>query len=139
MVSAFQCPSCGGSMREVDVKSLVCTKNHTFDFTKQGYVNMMTRPTYSHYDKELFEARFHTIIESNLFNEMQKTIANVIKERVDNFHLKYSKVLKKAELNHLVQITPVSWSSVQANIEAFKQQDSAEITVDLEILVGVKK
>jgi 23S rRNA (guanine745-N1)-methyltransferase len=276
-VAAFRCPLCKSSMRVVNFKSLICSKNHTFDFTKQGYVNLMTHPSNSHYKKELFEARHKIIMESNLYTSMHETITKVIKEymdvslkpfmvvdlgcgegshlqrildecmipamtgvgldiskegiamaakRYDNqiwlvgdlakspladqsfhvvlnilspsnykefkrilvedglvikvvprpnylkelrevlfdnnekkvykndqivslfkkhlhlldvFHLCYTKNLKKADLKNLVQMTPLAWSADKARIDAFINRDSAEITVDLDILVGVNK
>lgn len=44
IVDIFRCPICHRSMKVVDFKSLICSNNHTFDFAKQGYVNMLTRP-----------------------------------------------------------------------------------------------
>ncbi|MBA2876233.1 putative RNA methyltransferase [Thermaerobacillus caldiproteolyticus] len=82
-VGVFRCPLCKSSMRVVDFKSLICSKNHTFDFAKQGYINLMTHPSNSHYKKELFEARHKIIMESNLYTSMHETIAKVIKEYMD--------------------------------------------------------
>jgi 23S rRNA (guanine745-N1)-methyltransferase len=276
-VAAFRCPICKSSMRVVDFKSLICSKNHTFDFAKQGYVNLLTRPSNSQYKKELFEARRKIIMESSLYTSMHKTIAKVIKDHTDvsikpfmvvdvgcgegshlqkileecmipamtgvgfdiskegiamaakryenqiwlvgdlanspfadqsfhvilnilspsnykefkrilvedglvikvvprpdylkelrealfddierkvykndqtvslfkkHFHLLDvlnvcdTKKLTKSELKSLVQMTPLAWSRDQARIDAFMNRDSAEITVDLDILVGVKK
>ena len=78
-VAAFRCPLCKSSMRVVDLKSLICSKNHTFDFTKQGYVNLMTRSSTSHYKKELFEARRKIIMESDLYTFVHEAIARSIK------------------------------------------------------------
>lgn len=82
-VAAFRCPLCKSSMRVVDLKSLICSKNHTFDFTKQGYVNLMTRSSTSHYKKELFEARRKIIMESDLYTFVHEAIATSIKEYMD--------------------------------------------------------
>ncbi|WP_342346113.1 putative RNA methyltransferase [Paenibacillus mangrovi] len=49
----FRCPHCEGALKVVDLKSLGCPNNHTFDISKQGYVNLMTRPLNSNYGKEL--------------------------------------------------------------------------------------
>jgi len=85
-VHVFSCPVCNSPMKVVDLKSLICLNNHTFDFAKQGYVNMMTRSVDSHYDKKLFEARQKIIMESNLYKPLHAWVANVIKE-----HLKLTK------------------------------------------------
>lgn len=80
--SIFKCPLCERSINVVDFKSLICARNHTFDFAKQGYVNLLTRPANSHYKKELFEARHNIITETNLYTELQEMITNVIKEQI---------------------------------------------------------
>ena len=54
-VERFRCPHCKGPLKVVDLTSLKCTNNHTFDFAKHGYVNLMSRSSKSHYDKKLFE------------------------------------------------------------------------------------
>lgn len=276
-ISAFKCPLCEGELRVVDLKSLICSNNHTFDFAKQGYINLMTQQSNSHYSKELFEARKNIINDTDLYDEMHKAISNVIKENMDitknpflivdlgsgegshlqwiiencgsemitgvgldiakegivaaaksyekpiwlvgdlakspladhSFHvilnilspsnykefnrmlvhdglvikvvpgsnylkevrealfestakkdyknddtislfkehfklidkitLNYTKILNKEELFNLVRMTPLAWSGDQDRINAFSNQDSAEISIDLEILVGVNK
>src|SRR5699024_12760558 len=67
IVDIFRCPICHRSMKVVDFKSLICSNNHTFDFAKQGYVNMLTRSSNKHYDKNLFDAIQKIIILSNLY------------------------------------------------------------------------
>jgi 23S rRNA (guanine745-N1)-methyltransferase len=275
--SLFKCPFCENSMRVVNDRSLICAKKHTFDFAKQGYVNLLPRPSNSHYTKELFEARHKIIMESNLYTSMHKTITKMIKEHMDVainpftvldlgcgegshlqkivdgckspaitgigldiskesiimaskkykdsiwfvgdlaksplvdesvhvilnilspsnykefkrtlvqdglvikivprpnylkelreflfdktekeiyrndkivslfkkhfylldvFNLSYTMNLNQAELKNLVQMTPLAWSSDKGRINAYINQDSAEITVDLDILIGVNK
>ena len=276
-ISAFKCPLCESEMNVVDLKSLVCTNHHTFDFAKQGYVNLMAQQSNSQYSKDLFEARKNIINETDLYAVMHRTISNVIKEKMDtsinpflivdlgcgegshlqrivdecgseaitgvgldiakegivaaaksyenpiwlvgdlakspladlsfqvilnilspsnykefkrilaqdglvikvvpgsnylkelrealfensekkdyknedtvslfkqhfelihNSSLKLTKILTKEELQNLVRMTPLAWSGDRDNVEAFSNQDSAEITVDLEILVGKNK
>lgn len=76
----FSCPLCNSPMKVVDLRSLVCLQNHTFDFAKQGYVNMLTRSINSNYDKALFTARQKTIMESDLYTLLHNKISNVINE-----------------------------------------------------------
>ncbi|AVD54635.1 SAM-dependent methyltransferase (plasmid) [Priestia filamentosa] len=275
---------CKSSMKVVDFKSLICSQKHTFDFTKQGYVNLMPHPSNSNYNKELFEARHNIIMARNLYDPIHETVTNVIQEYtttfphplmvvdlgcgegshlqkimnrfistkmvgvgldiskegiimaskryekpiwlvgnlakaplddnsfhvilnilspsnykefkrilvqdgllikvvprpnylkemrkdlfdhhrkkdykndetalllnaifiyqsvsmtpLDIFNLHYTKTLNKAELKYLVQMTPLAWTADQARIDAYINRDSAEITVDLDILVGVNK
>ncbi len=71
----FQCPICSSPMGIVDLKSLICSNNHTFDIAKQGYVNLMTRSLASRYDKELFESR-KIIAESGFLNRYTGWLVN---------------------------------------------------------------
>lgn len=78
LVSKFEnvlrCPVCKESMSVFENRSLICTNNHTFDFAKQGYVNLATRPGKSLYDKKLFEARHEIITKSNLYELLHEQI-----------------------------------------------------------------
>src|SRR5699024_11781150 len=78
IMDIFRFPICHRSMKVVDFKSLICSNNHTFDFAKQGYVNMLTRPSNQHYDKNLFEARQKIIMESNLYSSLHKKVSEII-------------------------------------------------------------
>lgn len=78
----FRCSLCKSPMKVVDLKSLVCTRNHTFDFAKQGYVNMLNRSINSQYDKELFTARQKMIMDSHLFTPLHKKITEIILENI---------------------------------------------------------
>lgn len=80
LASMFQCPVCAGAMNVVQRKSLVCSQNHTFDFAKQGYLNLLTRPANSPYDKELFEARHRTIMETQLYAPLHDALSRWIEE-----------------------------------------------------------
>lgn len=85
-IKAFRCPHCKGTMNVVDFKSLRCENNHSFDFAKQGYINLLTHSTSSHYSRELFEARQNIIKKSQLYSPMHEAITNVIKE---HFHVPF--------------------------------------------------
>lgn len=82
-VHVFSCPFCISPMKVTNLKSLVCLNKHTFDFAKQGYLNMMTRSTNSHYDKELFKARQKIIMESDLYALLHEKISEVINEKIN--------------------------------------------------------
>lgn len=85
-VHVLKCPICEREMKVADLKSLICSKNHTFDITKQGYVNLLSRPSSAtSYTKELFRARHHVITESNLYQPMHEGIARVIKNHFSDF------------------------------------------------------
>lgn len=72
----FACPICKSPMNVKELASLVCSKNHSFDFTKQGYVNLTTHQAKNKYSKDLFEARKQVIMEFQFFEPMIHEIAN---------------------------------------------------------------
>lgn len=74
----FQCPVCASGMEVVQPASLKCHNGHNFDFAKQGYVNLLTRPAKSKYDKQLFEARRKLMAEKRFFEPVTKAIADII-------------------------------------------------------------
>lgn len=81
--SIFKCPVCNSSMKVFELKSLICSNNHTFDFAKHGYINLMTRPVKSIYSKKLFEARRKLIAEDGFFDPLSQAIAEIIYKHVD--------------------------------------------------------
>lgn len=86
IVDVFRCPLCQSPMKVMTLKSIICTNNHTFDFAKQGYVNMMTRATNSHYGKKLFEARQKIIMQSDLYALLHEKTSEMIKEYLDAYN-----------------------------------------------------
>src|SRR5690625_5142846 len=86
LVDVFRCPICHQSMKVINLKCLICSNKHTFDFAKQGYVNLLTRPSNQHYDKNLFESRQKMIMESNLYSSLHEKISEIISEHLDNSH-----------------------------------------------------
>ncbi|WP_242634629.1 putative RNA methyltransferase [Bacillus timonensis] len=74
----FACPICHSTMKVMESKSFICSNHHTFDFTKQGYVNFMTRPVNGKYNKELFEARRNLIVDEGFFEPLNHEIADII-------------------------------------------------------------
>ncbi|WP_244943960.1 putative RNA methyltransferase [Siminovitchia fortis] len=83
IVDVFRCPLCNSPMKVFALKSLICSNSHTFDFSKQGYVNMMNRPSNGHYDKKLFEARRRIIMESNLYTLLHEKVSEMLKKHLD--------------------------------------------------------
>lgn len=69
-------------MKVVAFESLICTNNHTFNFARQGYINMLNRPSRQRYDKVLFEARRKIITESNLYSPLHEKIGEIIEEHL---------------------------------------------------------
>lgn len=77
----FSCPICKESMSVNDNGHVECGNHHSFDIAKQGYVNFMIKPSASMYSKSLFDSR-QEIINSGLYNPIQKTIAQYIGNNV---------------------------------------------------------
>src|SRR5699024_551798 len=79
-VSLFKCPICDSSMEIQQLKSMICANRHTFDFAKQVYLNLMTNPVKTNYDRALFEARRKVIVESDFFSSLHSNITNMINQ-----------------------------------------------------------
>ena len=60
-----------------DKSQLVCTDNHSFDLSKNGYVNLAPQAHVTKYDKSLFEAR-KTVMSSGFFNPVLEFITNKV-------------------------------------------------------------
>jgi len=83
-IQLFRCPICHQRMKVIHFKSIICSNHHTFDFTKQGYINMLTRSTKQRYDDKLFVARQTSIVESNLYLTLHAKILETIDEYLVN-------------------------------------------------------
>lgn len=81
MDSIFKCPICDSSMSVFQSQSLVCANKHTYDFSKQGYINMLSHPIKTKYGNDLFEARRKLIAEGHFFEPLSSAIAQIIKEQ----------------------------------------------------------
>ncbi|WP_244943959.1 hypothetical protein [Siminovitchia fortis] len=93
----------------------------------------------SNYLKELREILFTDKNKKTYDND---EIVSLFKQHFhleENVKLSYVKELNQSELINLVQMSPLAWNSKKEQIESFMNQDSAGITVDLDILVGVTK
>ncbi len=84
----FRCPVCGGDMHVREQASLVCGNGHSFDFAKQGYVNMLNKPVKTQYDKTLFEHRHAFITESGFYDALHTTIADAVGQMTGESALK---------------------------------------------------
>lgn len=80
--SLFKCPICESTMHTVEFKSLICANHHTFDFTKQGSLNLLKQPVRSNYGKELFEYRRKLIVEDKFFAPLSEKITEVMEKQV---------------------------------------------------------
>lgn len=79
----FSCPVCSEPMELVDSSQLICEKNHSFDLSKQGYVNLAQQAHVTKYDQTLFNAR-KKVIDSGFFNLLLDYITELISEQIKN-------------------------------------------------------
>ncbi|WP_445661282.1 putative RNA methyltransferase [Bacillus sp. FSL P4-0334] len=76
--SVFRCPLCRSAMAVSQYRSLICGQGHTFDISKQGYVNFLNKSVKTRYDRQLFEARRELFDSREFFGPVQKEIAAII-------------------------------------------------------------
>lgn len=80
--SKLRCPLCHGNIGVELLKSLICENNHTFDFAKQGYINLLPKPVDTQYDDKLFEARHKIICDTDLYKPLHDEIASIMKHKL---------------------------------------------------------
>lgn len=73
----FSCPICRATMTVEGGSRLVCTENHSFDLSKNGYVNLAPQAHVTKYDKSLFAAR-KQIIESGFFTPLLQYMTELL-------------------------------------------------------------
>lgn len=73
----FKCPVCSGNMDVVDLRSLICFNGHNFDISRSGYVNFLTKPVKTEYDKALFHSR-SLISRHGFFGPLIEAIVELI-------------------------------------------------------------
>lgn len=99
----LRCPHCRQALEIIEFK-LICKNHHTFDMAKQGYVNLVTHPVKTQYDRKLFMARRHIIMKSSLYIQLHQKIAGIIEERVDPADLVFVLDAGCGEGSHLQKI-----------------------------------
>jgi 23S rRNA (guanine745-N1)-methyltransferase len=78
----FRCPICASGMVMTDRSQLMCTDSHSFDLSKNGYVNLAPQAHVTKYDKSLFEAR-KTVMSSGFFNPVLEFITIKVREHIE--------------------------------------------------------
>ena len=76
-VDVFSCPICSSEMEMVEQSRFVCLANHSFDLSKNGYVNLAPQAHVTKYDKSLFEAR-RTVMNSGFFAPVLEAVIRTI-------------------------------------------------------------
>jgi 23S rRNA (guanine745-N1)-methyltransferase len=82
-IELFKCPLCGSNMEVKQLTSLVCRNNHSFDFAKQGYVNLLTHHVKTKYDKELFESRRKLMDKDHFYQPVIQSIVELILKTIN--------------------------------------------------------
>ncbi|ULL16350.1 methyltransferase domain-containing protein [Paenibacillus sp. H1-7] len=90
----------------------------------------------AHYLRELREALFPNSNKPVYRNTETVTLFKQHFQLLDVVPVKYTRKLSRGTLDSLVHMTPLSWSADSNRVTAFINQEEAEITVDLEVLVG---
>ena len=76
----FRCPICLEKMEMVELSRLVCVNNHSFDLSKNGYVNLASQAHMTKYDQSLFGAR-KTVMTSGFFDGVLESIIKTVEKQ----------------------------------------------------------
>lgn len=90
----------------------------------------------SGYLKELREHLFQKPEKRNYSNSGTVERFKESFQFVECSRLIYTMNLNKSSIEWLVQMTPLTWSTTEERINSFLNKNSAQITVDLDILIG---
>lgn len=78
----YSCPKCG-SIACIKEKSLTCLENHSYDFSKKGYIHLINNYKDSKYSEELFTARDYVFSK-----DFYKHILDALKKEISNLQVK---------------------------------------------------
>jgi 23S rRNA (guanine745-N1)-methyltransferase len=73
----LRCPVCGVNLTVGESKNLICDNKHSFDLSRTGYVNLLTKAHTTKYRKEMFAAR-NRICHSGFYDALLDRIADSI-------------------------------------------------------------
>lgn len=90
----------------------------------------------SGYLKELREHLYQETEKQNYSNLETVERFNENFQLVESLRLNYTVNLNKSSIEWLIQMTPLTWSTTEERVKSFLNKDSAQITVDLDILIG---
>lgn len=75
----YACPICGTRMKMTKSGRFICKKEHTFDVSKKGYINLINESKKSNYNKELFESR-KEILNQGFYLPIAKEIDDIVRQ-----------------------------------------------------------
>ncbi|WP_234969309.1 putative RNA methyltransferase [Bacillus massilinigeriensis] len=90
----------------------------------------------------LKELREHLFLKQEKQNYSNLETVERFKESfqfVESSRLNYVINLNKTSIEWLVQMTPLTWSTTEERLKSFLYKDTAQITVDFDILIGKNK
>lgn len=113
----FRCPVCHGEIKVDDGKSLLCMNAHRFDLAKQGYVNMLTTPSKTKYDKRMFDGR-KMMNEAAFFEPMLARLSEIIGRSLEPAEDKRIFLLDagSGEGSHLMTLREMVSRRIQAGV-----------------------
>ena len=76
---AYACPICGTRMKITKSGRFICKKEHTFDVSKKGYINLINETKKTNYDRELFISR-KEILNQGFYLPIAEEILRIAKE-----------------------------------------------------------
>ena len=94
---------------------------------RENYLKELRKALYANTDKEVYR------------NDETVSLFKKHFHLVNHVNLNYTKKLKSQELSSLAQMSPLAWSSEKGQMATFINQNYSEVTVDLDILVGINK
>ena len=85
ILSIIRCPLCGGQLRR-EGKSLLCDSRHTFDISKQGYVNLLPpgkeKNAHTGEEKIMVKARVD-FLSRGYYKNISDRLAELMSEQID--------------------------------------------------------
>ncbi len=76
----FRCPICLAKMEMMELSRIVCSNNHSFDLSKNGYVNLAPQAHMTKYDQSLFQAR-KTVMTSGFFDAVLASVVKTVEQQ----------------------------------------------------------
>lgn len=120
----FKCPVCGNEMNIADSPSLVCVNRHSFDLSRQGYINLLLKANKTKYDKDMLESR-NFISKMGFFDPLLQEISSIILKEITPGSLQRGFILDAGcgEGSHLARIL--------ASVEGKSNIDLQGIGIDI--------
>src|SRR5699024_1218511 len=93
----------------------------------------------AHYLQELREVLFANVQKRTYSNADTRALFTRHFALVDCIPFQHTQTLTESEMRNLIRMSPLGWNANQQQIDDFLQRDCPTITIDVEILIGVKQ